>query len=368
VRIAFVITQAESIGGSNVHVRDLASALLKEGHVVRVFVGGEGPYTETLRDLNIPYTVVQNLVHPISPVTDIKGIFELKRLLKEFHPDLVSTHSSKAGQSGRFAGKLAKVPVLFTAHGWLFVDGVSKNRQRIAQLMEKIAGWVSPKVITVCEDDRRLALEKKVLRPEQVVTVHNGMPDLPDRAEPSRTPPRLLMVARISDQKDHPTLFRALAKLKDSEWFLDLVGGGNDQPKLEALAEELGIADRVTFHGAQKIVRKYLMDAQIFVLATHYEGFPRSTVEAMRSGLPVVVTDVNGCIEALEPGITGFAVPVHDIDALADALGKLIDDPALRSQMGAAGRARYETHFTFDIMFAKTKTVYEEMLGRPLQS
>jgi glycosyltransferase involved in cell wall biosynthesis len=177
---------------------------------------------------------------------------------------------------------------------------------------------------------------------------------------------RFVMVARIDDQKDHATLFRALAKIKDRAWGLDLVGDGPRRSEMEALASELGITYRVKFHGAQRNVRDYLAGAQTFVLVTHYEGFPRSTVEAMRTGLPVIVTDVNGCKEALEEGVTGFSVPVHDVDALAATLAKVIDDPELRRRMGEAGRKRYENQFTFDQMFVKTKAVYAEVLGKSI--
>lgn len=367
MRFAFVITQSDSIGGSNVHVRDLATALMRDGHEVKVFVGGEGPFTLQLKDLGIPYQIVTNLVHPIDLVCDFKCIFELKNLFKEFKPDLISTHSSKAGQSGRFGGKLAGIPAIFTAHGWLFVDGVSPRRQQVAKIMETLAGKVAAKVITVCDDDRRIAIEKRVLPAGKVITIHNGMPDYPDRANPAAEPVRFVMVARIEYQKDHETLFRALAKVKDRAWGLDLVGDGPRRAEMEALTTELGIADRVKFHGAQRNVRDYLAGAQTFVLVTHYEGFPRSTVEAMRTGLPVIVTDVNGCKEALEEGVTGFSVPVHDVDALALTLAKVIDDPELRRKMGEAGRKRYEAQFTFDQMFAKTKAVYAEVLGKPIE-
>jgi glycosyltransferase involved in cell wall biosynthesis len=165
------------------------------------------------------------------------------------------------------------------------------------------------------------------------------------------------MTARFDRQKDHETLFRALTTLPDVQ--LDLIGNGPGQAATEALANQLGIAPRVRFLGQRLDVAELLADAHVFVLSSRWEGFPRSTLEAMRAGLPVVVSRVGGAAEAVDDGQSGFVVEPGDREQLAERLRDLVHDSDLRRRMGAASRARYEIDFTFDRMAAKTLAVYE---------
>ncbi|CAN5638871.1 glycosyltransferase family 4 protein [soil metagenome] len=361
MRIAFVTTQSDSMGGSHVHVRDVSTALTKEGHDVMVFVGGTGPFTEQLAANGVAFHSLTHMVRPLKPGEDIKAIRELKDVLLAFKPDIVSTHSSKAGIIGRLAGDRAKLPTLFTAHGWSFTEGVGRS----AAIYERVERMVARKggtIVCVAEADRQLAIDRRVARSEQLVTIYNGMPDFPERANPGVGTPMIVSVARLDTQKDHPTLFRALSLLKDRDWTLELVGGGSRTEEFQGLARELGILERITFHGSQPNVRPMLERAAMFALISNYEGFPRSTLEAMRTALPVVVSDVGGSREALVEGETGFSVPRGDANAVAKAIGKLLDSPDKRVEMGLKGRQRYEDEFTFGAMFAKTKKVYEDVI------
>ncbi|RYG37477.1 glycosyltransferase family 1 protein [bacterium] len=362
MRIAFVTTQSDSMGGSHVHVRDVSSALVREGHDVKVFVGGTGPFTEQLAANEVPFHSLSHMVRPLSPNSDIKAIGELTQALLDFRPDIVSTHSSKAGIIGRLAGRKAKLPTLFTAHGWSFTEGVGRSA-KLYERVERIVAKKGGTIVCVAEADRQLAITKKVARPDQLVTIHNGMPDYPERAIPGLGIPMIVSVARLDTQKDHPTLFRALAKIKDKPWTLELVGGGSRKEEFQGLARELGILDRITFHGVQTNVRPFLSRAAVFALISNYEGFPRSTVEAMRTGLPALVSDVGGSREAIVEGKTGFSVPRGDVDAVAAKLGQILDSSELRTSMGEAARERYEKEFTFDSMFAKTKKVYQNVIA-----
>jgi glycosyltransferase involved in cell wall biosynthesis len=229
-------------------------------------------------------------------------------------------------------------------------------------LVERLLSFVTSAVITVSDYDRELALRNRLFRPEEITTVHNGMPDNGLRAELGSTPEvRLVMVARFQPQKDHATLFAALEKLADLPWRLDLVGDG---PGLAAWSEWVklhGWSNRVTFHGLIFDVSTVLASSQIFVLASRWEGFPNSILEAMRTGLPVVATDVGGVAEAVKDGITGLLVPVGDASSLAHALTKLIGDSEERRTFGTAGRARFENDFTFEVMLSRTVTVWSRI-------
>jgi glycosyltransferase involved in cell wall biosynthesis len=172
------------------------------------------------------------------------------------------------------------------------------------------------------------------------------------------------MVARLARWKDQPTLLHALSGLKDLDWQLECVGDGPLRGQLEELAQSLGLTSRVTFLGFRRDVPERIAEAQVFLLISKWEGFPRSILEAMRAGLPVVASDVGGVQESVVDGTTGFVIPRGDVVRLRECLRKLITSSELRVSMGEAGRARYEEKFTFDRLVERTTKVYESVLGR----
>lgn len=390
MHIAFIVTRADSIGGAQIHVRDMTYRLLADSHRVSVLTGSEGPLTDILHDAGVEVRILPHLVRPMNPFKDLLAILETRRALKDLKPDLLSTHTAKAGFVGRVAAWTLGIPSIFTVHGWQFAEGISPFQRLVVEGLERFTAKICRKIITVSEYDRELALRRKVVPPEKMITIHNGMPDVPKElvrwlshneddsslplhkresasldAPPMRplSPVRLIMVARLQPQKDHPTLFRALAELTDRNWTLELVGDGPDREALQSLARELEVADRVIFSGQRLDVPQRLKDSDVFVLATRWEGFPRSILEAMRAGLPVVATDVGGCRESVVDGETGFLVPREDPVQLRDRLRLLIDSPELRVQMGQKGRKRFEENFTFEGMYERTVAVYREVLS-----
>lgn len=151
----------------------------------------------------------------------------------------------------------------------------------------------------------------------------------------------LLACGRLTKQKDYPTLFRAFAHLSGSDLRLNILGEGDLRQSLEQLAQDLGIADRVTFLGFQRDPFSHMRRADIFVLSSRWEGFGNVLVEAMAMGAPVVSTDCpHGPAEIIEDGQTGLLVPTEDAAALAAALQRLVDDPELRLRLGQAGQTR----------------------------
>jgi glycosyltransferase involved in cell wall biosynthesis len=191
------------------------------------------------------------------------------------------------------------------------------------------------------------------------------MPDIPSslRADPGRTPVRLVMVARFEGQKDHPTLLRALAGLHDLPWELDLIGDGPLMGPMESLATTLGLGRRVRFLGQRRDVDQILAKAQASLLVTNWEGFPLSILEAMRAGLPVVASSVGGIGESVRDEETGYLVPRGDVDALQERIRRLLTSPTLRARLGSSGRTRYEQHFTLDHFVTKTLAVYRDVLA-----
>jgi glycosyltransferase involved in cell wall biosynthesis len=295
----------------------------------------------------------------------VRALREIHTVLRELRPDLIAVHSAKAGILGRLAGRSLRIPVVLTAHGWTFGPGIPTVQAAVYRRVERLVGPFSTRIIAVSEFDRRLGLEARIVGEDRLVTVHNGMPDVPPvlRADPSRTPVRMVMVARFGAQKDHATLFRALAGLKDRSWDLDLIGDGPLMARTQSMATALGIGSRVHFLGERMDVDHILARAQIGLLVTNWEGFPLSILEAMRAGLPVVASSVGGVAESVRDGDTGFLVPQGDVELLRDRVNRLLLDPSLRARFGNSGRKRYEADFTLGNAVTKTLAVYRDAIA-----
>lgn len=364
MRIVYVITRSDAIGGAVIHVRDFTLTMRAAGHDASVLIGGEGNVTREFRDKGVPYESLRYLGREIKPTDDVRAFWELRRALKRLRPDLVSTHCAKAGWLGRLAARSLGLPVIFTAHGWAFTDGVTPRKAWAYRWAERVATPLADKIITVCESDRTLAIEQCVAPSRKVVAIHNGMLDVAAglRANAAASPPRIVMVARFEPQKDHTTALTALAAVRDLEWEIEFIGDGPLLGAAKELASRLGLAERVHFVGARRDVAERLRSAQLFLLIANWEGFPRSILEAMRAQLPAVASDVGGSRESVVDGETGFVIPRGDARTLAARLRLLLSDSALRARMGAAGRHRYEEHFTAQRMFERTLQVYKGVL------
>jgi glycosyltransferase involved in cell wall biosynthesis len=365
VKVAYVITRADDLGGAQIHVRDLATRLRRDGHEAAVVGGTAGILSEQLRELEVPFFEVPALSRDSHGMSDLRALSQLRAALGEFQPQIVSAHSSKAGILARLAARSLGIPALFTAHGWAFTEGVPALQRFGARWIERGASTLAQLIILVSEYDRRIAISSSVGGAEKLRVVHNGMPDvsLEQRARPDVAPPRMVMIGRFAEQKDHGTLFRALAQLRDRDWSLDLVGDGPLRGRAEALVVELGLEDRVSFLGMRTDVGSLLARAQVYVLSSRWEGLPRSIIEAMRAGLPVAASDVGGVAELIEDGATGCLVPRGDVDALAARLGELLGSSELRQLLGKQGRMRYESEFTFERMYERTLGSYREVIG-----
>jgi glycosyltransferase involved in cell wall biosynthesis len=365
MKIAFLVTRADPIGGAQIHVRDLAVALRQKGHSPTVLLSGSGPFVEDLRSQDIPVVVLRHLANPIRPAQDLRALRELLRELRRLQPELLTAHGAKVGILGRLASRRLGIPLIVTVHGWACAPGTPPLQALVSRNLERLIGPLAKKVITVSEFDRNFGLKSRLVSEQRVVTVHNGMPDIEPslQADPGRSPPRLIMVARFEPQKDHGTLLRALGGLRDQSWELDLVGDGPGREDMQALADSLGIRSRVHFLGQRRDVDRLLAGSQISVLASNWEGFPLSILEAMRAGLPVVASTVGGVAEAVLDQETGYVVPRGDVEVFRDRIKALLASPPLRLRLGANARRRYEQLFTLDRLVSRTLDVYRDVLA-----
>jgi glycosyltransferase involved in cell wall biosynthesis len=366
MKILYLITRSEH-GGAQVNVLDLLASL-PAGYTAVLGTGEIGFLSNEATKLGIPVRIVPDLIQPIHLLKDLKAMVGILRLIHDESPDIIHAHTSKAGLLGRLAAFITGVPIVFTAHTWSFVDGVSRSQRWLSIPLEKLAGALGGTTIAVSQANMDLALRRKVTPRKRLVRIWNGVADLPLRANVGkRGPLTFIMTARFVRQKDHVLLLEALAGVTGN-WRLLLVGDGPTLPEVRRAAAELGLNLRLDFLGNRDDVPHLLAEADIFVLATKWEGLPISILEAMRAGLPVIATNVGGVAEAVTDGLTGYLTQRGSVTEMRERIQALVDSRALLISMGNAGRRRYEQDFRVEAMVQETVAVYELALAkrRPL--
>lgn len=281
------------------------------------------------------------------PVQQVPGwshlatIAALLRMCREFKPDVLVAHGFSEHLWGRYAGLLARVPHL--------VHVEHNTRERYSRWRLAQTRWLARRTdrIVGCSEGVRRVLLDMGMPPERTIAIPNGIrvePFADADAQPfAQRIPGIVMVARFSKQKDHATLLRAVALLRDRGLTppLLLAGGGKARHRapLEALARQLGIAEQVQFLGVHRDVPGLLMRHQLCVLSTHYEGMPLALIEGMAAGCAVVGSAVPGVREVIRDGVDGRLVPEGNPEALAETLQALLENPDASAQLGAAARA-----------------------------
>jgi glycosyltransferase involved in cell wall biosynthesis len=360
MRIAFVITRSDIIGGASLHVLHLAASLQRQGHEVLVVVGGSGPFVAELNAAELRVIALPQLQRAIRPRDDLRAYFALRRELAAFGPTLISTHTSKAGALGRLAARSLGVPATYSPHGWTFAEESARGRRAAYAALERLLAHLPGTIVTVSHDEDAVGQRAGIGGRRARVTIHNGVADVGDEmlACARREPPVIISVARFEAPKDHTTLLRALGRLLDLDFRVQLVGDGPELAAARCLVSELALQDRVEFLGHRRDVAELLARGQVFALSSRSESFPMTVLEAMRARLPVVASNVGGISEAVVDGHTGLLVEIGSADAWADSLKRVLVDNETREVMGANGRTRYLELFGHDRMVDRITSLY----------
>ena len=363
-------------GGTSRHVVDLVRAAPDVTHHVAVPVGQDAAASGAVLDRVALVALAEAgaIVHPIEmrrmPVhpANIAAAWRLRRLIHQICPDVVHGHSAVGGALARISAAGLATPAFYTPNGL--------PPARASRLIEKMLGHLTTALIAVSPSEGTRAVEWGLVPPGKVRVVPNGIdlaaPDAGDLdiralADIPVGAPVVGTVMRLVAQKA-PELFVAVcaevAKSHTDAHFL-LIGLGPLQAKVDAAVAEAGMGDRwhQISHLPDASVALGQMD--VFALLSAFEGGPYTPLEAMRAGTPVVLTDVVGNRDAVEPGVSGLVAPFGDVRALADAVATLLDDPCrARRTVGAAGRRRLEERFDVRAMGASVTALYAEAAGR----
>jgi glycosyltransferase involved in cell wall biosynthesis len=360
-RVLQVIKYADNSGAPR-HVFSLLTGGAAR-YDMHLCVGVPDPYQQRYANSGFPIHVLPVLGAPAGPFQLMRQVVAIRRLLQRERFDLVHAHSPLAGATTRLAAALAGVPCVFTAHGWNFAPGLPWTRRTASWLLEWLVARLRQPIITVSAYDGALARRFRVARPPQLQVIINGIEDrpVPERRAGTNDVPVIAMVARFWTQKRQQDLIRAVAEITQP-LRVCLVGDGSELAPCKALARELGQQDRIEFTGRLESAEPVLGSACIFVLSSNYEGMPLAIIEAMRAGLPVIASRVGGVAEVVEHEKTGLLFERGDVSGLREHLLRLLRDPALRHRLGAAGRLRFEQHFSEQAMLGRTFALYDRLL------
>ncbi|MFA0730579.1 MAG: hypothetical protein LKKZDAJK_000833 [Candidatus Fervidibacter sp.] len=335
--------------------------------------GAEGSLIEATKALGVPVLIVPDLVREMHPIKDLKVIGQLIRLYRATKPDIVHTHASKAGIVGRLAAKMAGIPrIIHTVHGFAFTAPIPVWQKCLYIALERVAARCCDTLIFISSALIQEARRWKIGDPNQYVLIPSGIDLRVFRESPRfRTvkrqelslngEPIIGTIARIVKEKGYETLLQAACRLKEKglPFVLVWVGDGPDRPHMEALARQLGLADRVIITGMRNDVEQWVGCFDVFALPTLWEGMGRVFLEAQAAGVPVVGTRVGGVPDVVVDGKTGFLVPPNDPDALSDALLRLLTDDQLRQTMSQAAKIFVDERFSVEGMVQAIEAVYD---------
>jgi glycosyltransferase involved in cell wall biosynthesis len=315
------------------------------------------------------------MIREVRPIQDITALFSLVRLFRREKPQIVHTHSSKAGILGRWAARIAGVPVIFhTVHGFGFNDFQKPLVKNIYIWLERITARITTKIVVVSRANAEKGEKHRVFKRgdwilcRAAISVSEFMQPEPRRlklAEWGIPENKLVvgMIACLKPQKspvDFVDVAAAVLKQSSQVHFV-LAGDGELRPQVERRIEEHGISAHFTLLGWQTDMPEVYRNLDVVVLTSLWEGLPCVFSEAMAGDLPIVATNVDGAREAIVDGDNGFLHEPHDIQGMAKSVLKLLQDPELRHTMGRRGKSRV-MEFDISTSVANLESAYRECL------
>ncbi len=321
---------------------------------------------------------VPALVRRLSMIDDVRALRWLIRWLRTNQPDVVHTHSSKAGVLGRLAAFVVGIPVVHTVHGWGSTPVSHPLARRGVLGLERLLARITDRLVVVGEGDRRQGLEWGVGSDSQYRLIRSGISISTDPAAAVGLRRRLRrelgiddrfvvgMVARFSRQKDHDTLLRAIAEVARTDLgpslTLLLVGDGPTRREVEATVSQLGLADQVVFLGHRVDAAQLVHAVDVSVVSSRWEGLPRTVLEAAAAGVPVVASNVGSVGDFIENEHTGLLVEPGDAAGMARSIISLGLNSALRSRLADAASLRVQ-EFSDDEMRSRTMELWLDVAG-----
>lgn len=376
-KVAHLVTRLD-LGGAQQNTLHTVRHLDRASFEPLLICGRGGMLDDEAReDPSFRTVFVDSLLRDISPFHDLLALLELTRIFLAEKPDLLHTHSSKAGILGRLAAAVAGVPVVVhTYHGFGFHDRQPPVVKGLYVLLERLCARFTDALIFVSRANIAYAAEHGIARPDAAVLIRSGvalsgLPASVDAAQLKMSAgvgmhkPLVVSIGNLKPQKNVADLLEAAAlSLRDlPEARFVFIGDGPQRRALEARAFALGLNDRFIFLGWRRDAAQWLAAADVFAMTSLWEGLPRALVEAMKSGKPAVCYATDGVVDLIKNGETGFMVEPGDHAALAARVTELLKDEPLRKRIGEAAASAIGPEFDIDGMVRAQEALYARLLA-----
>ncbi|HYK91721.1 MAG TPA: glycosyltransferase family 4 protein [Acidobacteriota bacterium] len=371
-----------NIGGPSIHVILLTARLDAARFETTLMVGQESPGEGNMADLALRCGVtpikIPSLGREISPWSDLWTIYVLWRYLRRMRPHIVHTHTSKAGFSGRIAAWLAGVPVVVhTFHGHVFEGYFGPLLSKFFIALERILALRSNRIIAISESLRRDLAGRRIAPREKLEVVALGLDLDPFLAVEGRSgvlrakmrisddAPLIGIIGRLVPIKDHATFLEAAARaiMTRRDMKFAVIGDGELRSSLEARARALRLDEKVYFAGWEKDLAPIYADLNLVVLSSRNEGTPVSIIEGSAAGRPVVATCVGGVPDMIQDGWNGLLVPPGDPEALASAMIRVIENPAMAATFAQRSRKKFSEIYSVARLVSDVELLYIRLLG-----
>ncbi len=388
VRVLRVIARL-NVGGPALHVSYLARGLAERGYETTLVAGDVGRGEESMEfvadQAGVEVVRLPGLVRELSPLRDLVATVRLAQLIRRLRPDIVHTHTAKAGAVGRAAAVLAglrRPVVVHTFHGHVLRGYFGRTGSLVFRAIEMALARVTDSLVAVSPEVRDELAGMGVAPASRFTVIRLGI-ELEPRVHCDEDPIELRQrygigrdrfvvgwFGRMTAVKRTDDLLASLASLRERgvDALLLLVGDGIDRDRLEQLAHDRGLAKACLFVGYQEDVAPWYAMCDVVVLTSANEGTPVTIIEALAAGRPVVATKVGGVPDVVEEGVTGFLVRRGDTHAVAERLELLARDEGRRLSMGETGRQRTLDRYAVPRLVDDVDALYRELLTTSAKS
>ncbi|MDR1104282.1 MAG: glycosyltransferase family 4 protein [Endomicrobium sp.] len=347
IKVCYIVTKLELGGAQKValHVAENIDKNIFDSFII----AGEGGILDRKAVKKVRLYHIKDLVREISPLRDLKALFKIYSILKKEKPNIVHTHSSKAGITGRIAAKLAGVKVIVhTIHGYGFNETQKWFVRKFYVFLEKFCALLSDKLIVVTKEDIKKGRHYKIAKENKFILIRAGI----DTALYKNFIPKLnfketlginknlrviTTICPFKPQKNLKDFIKTASliapRLKDVIFFI--VGDGEQRKELEVLRDSLNLKNRVFMLGWRTDIVEILKASDVFVLTSLWEGLPCTIVEAMCCSKPVVANAVDGVKEIVVDGETGFLIEPNNYAKTAEKIMYLLNDETALKNMSA---------------------------------
>ncbi len=383
VRVLRVIARL-NVGGPSIQAITLSRELESHGFTTMLVKGQEGEREGNMFDLakrlNVTPIALPTLQRAIRPIPDLRSVYALRRHIRTFRPQIMHTHTAKAGTIGRLAaiasGKHRPRLIVHTFHGHVLSGYFSKRSERIFTGIERFLAKRTDVLIAVSDEVRDDLLALNIAPPERIRVVNLGFDLQPFALKgPERTAARAAMRQELGIGVDETvvTLVARLVPIKRVDVFLDaalivaethphvrfcIAGDGERADELTASDAARALGDRVVWPGFIADMPRLYAASDIVALTSDNEGTPVSLIESLAAGVPVVSTRVGGVPSVVQDGVTGLLAPPADSGAMAAAICRLLEDPTLSTRFSTAGQSDVTNRFSLDRLVADIVAVY----------